>query len=193
MLSNRTDVTQLLARWREGDAGAESTLMQTVYPVLKQIAAQRMSDRSAGAYSVTELVNESYVRLRDQRELQFANRAHFFAISARIIRRVLIDQIRERSAEKRGSDWEHVSLSHAVEESDRKPLDAIDLLALDQAITQLEAVQSRAAQVVEMRYFSGLTLEEVADATGRSLTTVKRDWQFAVAFLHDRLSDPAAT
>ncbi len=193
MLPNRNDVTQLLVRWRQGDANAESALMDAVYPVLKQIAAQRMSKRDAAVFSVTELVNESYLRLADQREVAFANRAHFFAISARVIRRVLIDQVRERLAEKRGADWEHVSLGHAIDETDRKALASDDLLAIDQALINLEAVQPRAAKVVEMRYFAGMTLEEVAEASGMSLTTVKRDWQFAMAFLHDQLGESAKT
>jgi RNA polymerase sigma factor (TIGR02999 family) len=192
MLPNRSDVTQLLAQWRAGDSAAESALMSAVYPVLKQIAAQRMSARDAAAFSVTDLVHASYERLIDQRDVEFSNRAHFFAISARVIRRVLIDQVRERNAEKRGADWEHVSLGFATGEADNKPLDGSELLAIDQALAHLEAVQPRAAQVVEMRYFSGMTLEEVAAVSSLSLTTIKRDWQFAMAFLHDQLSGSAS-
>jgi RNA polymerase sigma factor (TIGR02999 family) len=183
------DVTRLLAQWRSGDATAESELMNAVYPVLKQIASKRMSANDKAVLSATDLVHASYERLVDQRDVAFANRAHFFAISARVIRRVLVDHVRERSAEKRGGLWTRVSLSQADATDKEDPIDSRDLLVLDRAIGELEQVQPRAAQVIEMRYFSGMTLDEVAMVLGRSLATIKRDWRFAMAFLNDHLSD----
>lgn len=181
-----SDVTQLLAKWRNGDTSAESELMNVVYPVLKQIASKRMSANDKAVLSATDLVHASYERLVDQRGVVFANREHFFAISARVIRRVLVDHVRERNAEKRGGSWTRVSLSQSDAES---PSESRDVLALDGAIAELELVQPRAAQVIEMRYFSGMTLDEVSVVLGRSLATIKRDWRFAMAFLNDHLSD----
>ncbi len=185
----QSEVTRLLAQWRSGDASAVSALMDAVYPVLKQIAFRRMSADDKKILSATDLVHASYERLVEQRGVAFADRAHFFAIAAKVIRRVLIDHVRERSAEKRGGSWTRVSLSQAESAHEESSVDSHDLLALDCAISALELVQPRAAQVVEMRYFSGMKFDEVAMVAGRSLATIKRDWQFAMAFLNDHLSD----
>ncbi len=182
-----TDLTQLLVRWKNGDPSAESALLEAAYPVLKMIAAKHMSERDRIAFAVTELVNEAYLRLIEQRQRPFANRGHFFAIAARVMRRVLIDQVRERAAEKRGAGWVQVSMGQAQYQGANEGLDGDQLLALDQALAQLESVRPRAAKLVELRYFGGLTFDEAATDCEISLATAKRDWQFAVAFLQDRL------
>ncbi len=187
MSAVRTDLTQLLVHWKNGDLNAESALLEAVYPVLKMIAAKHMSERDRIAFAVTELVNEAYMRLIEQRQIPFANRRHFFAIAARVMRRVLIDQVRERAAEKRGADWVHVSMGQAQHLHADKGLDGDELLALDQALAQLERVRPRAAKLVELRYFGGMTFDEAAADCEVSLATAKRDWQFAVVFLQDRL------
>lgn len=180
-------VTLLLARWKQGDQGAENELLEAIYPVLRKLAQQRMSSADAQVLAATELVHEAYLRLIEQRETDYQNRTHFYAIAARLIRRVLIDQVRERQAQKRGGDFVHVSLNHALDADNPALVGADDLLDIDRLLTKLERIKERAARIVELRYFTGLSIEEAAEACSVSLATAKREWQFARAWMQDQL------
>jgi RNA polymerase sigma factor (TIGR02999 family) len=184
---NNSDITGLLARWRGGDKSAEAVLLDTLYPHLRAIAQQAL--RAANyrhSLRATELVNESYLRLVDQR-VAFASRSHFIAIASTVMRRVLMDLLRARAAEKRGADVDRVSLEPGSEGDQATPEDAIDWLALDEALTALDRRDATAARVVELRYFGGLNNDEVAAELGVGVATVIRHWQFARAWLHKRL------
>lgn len=181
------NVTQLLSRWRNGDKAAEGELLDAIYPVLRKLAQQRMSPADAQALAATELVHEAYVKLIDQRDTDFQNRGHFYAIAARLIRRVLIDQVRERQAQKRGGDQIHVSLNHALDADAPEQLTTDDLIDVDRMLGRLERIRERAARIVELRYFTGLSIEETAEVCGISLATAKREWAFARAWMQDRL------
>jgi RNA polymerase sigma factor (TIGR02999 family) len=180
-------VTQLLLRWRQGDSGAEAALMEAIYPVLRKLAQQRMSPGDQHILGATELVHEAYFRLVDQRETNYQNRAHFYAIAARMIRRVLIDQVRERGAQKRGGEQVHVSLNHALDADAPVLINADDLIDIDRLLTRLERIKERSARIVELRYFTGLSIEEAAEVCAISLATAKREWQFARAWMQDQL------
>ncbi len=178
-------ITQLLVRWRAGDAGAESALIEAVYPVLRQLARRRLGRAGPMTLAVTDLVHEAYIKLIDQRDTTFNNRAHFYAISAHVIRRLLVDHQRERMALKRGGDDIKVTLDAAL---DLPAVDtAIDILDIDSLLTRLQRIKMRAAKLVELRFFAGLSLEEAAENLSISLATAKRDWQFARAWLQDQL------
>lgn len=178
-------ITQLLVRWRAGDAGAESALIEAVYPVLRQLARRRLGRAGPMTLAVTDLVHEAYIKLIDQRDTTFNNRAHFYAISAHVIRRLLVDHQRERMALKRGGDDVKITLDAAL---DLPAVDTtIDILDIDSLLTRLQRIKVRAAKLVELRFFAGLSLEEAAENLSISLATAKRDWQFARAWLQDQL------
>lgn len=179
------DVTGLLLAWREGDEHALSVLMPIVYAELRRLAHRRLRYRSAGnGLQTTELVHEAYLRLLDSSRVSWQNRAHFFALSARFMRRVLVDAVRARRAQKRGGLAPHVPLNGDEASPD---IARVDLVALDDALTALEAFDSRKAKVVELRYFSGLTTAESAEVLGVSPPTVERDWQMARLWLSREL------
>jgi RNA polymerase sigma factor (TIGR02999 family) len=183
-------ITQLLVQWRAGDPGAESALIEAVYPVLRQLARQRLSRAAPMTLAVTDLVHDAYIKLIDQRDTPFVNRSHFYAISAHVIRRLLVDHQRERMALKRGGDDIKVTLDAALDVASIES--AVDVLEIDRLLTRLERIKDRAAKLVELRFFAGLSLEEAADSLHVSLATAKRDWQFARAWLNDQfqLSPP---
>lgn len=183
------DVTQLLARHRDGDPDALSALFQAVYDELRRIASGYMRRENPGhTLQPTALVNEAYFRLVDQRAVQWQNRAHFYGIAAQIMRRVLCDHARARAADKRGGDVTRLALDEALGVGG-EPEVGPDLVALDAALGELARINERQAKVVEMRFFGGLSVEETAEALSASSATVKRDWNFARAFLHKRLSE----
>jgi RNA polymerase sigma factor (TIGR02999 family) len=183
------DVTQLLVRHRDGDPKALPALFQAVYDELRRIAAGYMRRENPGhTLQPTALVNEAYFRLVDQRAVQWQNRAHFYGIAAQIMRRVLCDHARARAADKRGGDVTRLALDEALGVG-AEPEVGPDLVALDTALGELARINERQAKVVEMRFFGGLSVEETAEALGASTATVKRDWNFARAFLHKRLSE----
>lgn len=181
-------ITDLLQQWRNGDRDAHDALMRAVYPALRAIA-QREISANGGRLTLraTELAHEAYLRLLQQRG-QWQDRTHFLAISARVVRRVLIDLVRERAAQKRGSEFDIVTLDPDADHLHPRSEDALDLIHLDQALTNLAQRDSVAAQVVELRYFSGLTNEEVAKVLEIGVATVVRHWQFGRAYLHRRLA-----
>jgi RNA polymerase sigma-70 factor (ECF subfamily) len=174
-------LTVLLRAWSAGDAAALDALVQIVYAELRAQARRHLSkERRNHTLQPTALVHETFLRLQGQRRAQWQNRRHFFAVAAQTMRRVLVDHARARIAAKRGAGRTLVPLEDAAEPACSP---AVDVLALDQALQQLAALDARQAQVVEMRYFGGLSAEETAETLGVSLPTVKRDWALARAWL----------
>ena len=182
-------VTGLLLAWGNGDEAALEQLIPLVHTELRRLARRHMAHEQAGhTLQATALVNEAYLRLVDVRQMKWQNRAHFFAMSARLMRRVLVDFARSRRYQKRGGGAQKVSLEEALIVSSER---ADDLVALDDAITALTAVDSRKAQVVEMRFFGGLSVEESAEALHVSVDTVMRDRKLAKAWLLSELKGQA--
>ena len=182
-------VTELLRAWGGGDQRALDELLPVVYEELRR-QAQRYLRRERDGHSLqaTALVHEAYIRLVDQRRMQWQGRAQFFGIAAQLMRRVLVDHARARHAEKRGGP--NVSLVQPLEEATAAAQESdVDLLALDDALTRLAELDPRQAKVVELRYFSGLGIEETAEVLGISPATVKREWAMARAWLKRELSD----
>lgn len=179
-------ITVWLANWRGGDPGAQDRLFAAVYPQLRQIASRFLhNERNGHTLEPNALVNELYLRLMGSEPLAYQDRAHFYAIAAKTMRRILIDHARARIAGKRGGEQERVSLT-AVE--GWNPVgQSEDVIALDQALSKLEKADARAARVVELRFFGGLQEEEIAEVLGVSTVTVKRDWKVARAWLVGRL------
>ena len=184
------DVTGLLRQWEQGDHDALNRIVPLVYAELRRIARRRL-DREGSARSLTPtvLVHDAYLKLIDVREARFRDRAHFLAMASRVMRRLLIDRARARRAARRGGGAEVVEWDDELVASDEQ---ADALADLDEALTRLEAIDPRQGQIVEQRYFGGLTLEETAEVTGVSLATVKRELRFAHAWLAAALG-PAVT
>jgi RNA polymerase sigma factor (TIGR02999 family) len=183
--SSQQQVTQLLCDWRSGDSTALEKLIPLVQPVLQQLAHRYMSkERPGHTLQTTILIHDAYLQLADQTHPEWQNRAHFFAVAAQLMRRIMVDHARQRQALKRGGGALRVTLdesAHAVETR------AVELLALDEALEKLAAFDSRKAEVVEMRYFGGLTMEEIADVLKVHVNTVTRDWSAARAWLYATL------
>jgi RNA polymerase sigma-70 factor, ECF subfamily len=175
-------VTQLLIDWGNGDKAALDRLMPLVYDELRRLARHYMKRERAGlTLQTTVLVNEAYLRLVDQRNVHWQNRTHFFAISAQLMRRILIDHARKRHNARRGGDVRKVSLDQvAVVSQDN---DA-ELIALDDALRSLEAMDQRKSKIVELRFFAGLNIEDTAEVIGISPATVQREWSVAKAWLY---------
>jgi RNA polymerase sigma factor (TIGR02999 family) len=182
----RQDVTQLLRAWSEGDSGALQQLTPLVYEELYRRAQWHMARENPGhTLQATALVNEIYVRMVDLRGVSWRDRAHFFAISSRLIRQVLIDAARAKHAEKRGGRSPHVEIDESFLISTEP---RADLIALDDALNSLAAIDPRKGQVVELRFFGGLDIEETAEVLRVSPETVKRDWKLAKAWLRRELT-----
>jgi len=182
-------VTSLLQAWSLGDEQALQQLIPVVYDELRRVAGRYMAgERDSHTLQTTALIHEVYVRLVDVKSASIRNRAHFLAICARLMRNVLVDFARSRRYEKRGGGAVHVELDEALHVS---PLPDPDLVAVDEALERLAAFDGRKSQVVELRFFGGLSVEETAEALGISPETVMRDWKFAKAWLLREL-DPEA-
>lgn len=176
-------VTQLLVAWQQGSQQALNQLMPLVYAELRAIAGRYLSHESPGhTLQSTALVHEAYLKLVDQRSVQWQNRSHFFGIAAQMMRRILVDHARHQHRAKRGGAAPKLSLDEAMAVAE--PDAAFDLLALDDALTSLSAIDPRGARIVELRFFSGLTIEETADVLAVSAGTVKREWSTARAWLY---------
>jgi len=179
-------LTQLLVAWSDGDRAALDELFPLVYDELRQLARRRMRrERQGHTLRTTALVNDAYLRLVDQRQVRWQNRAHFFAIAAQMMRRILVDHARARNYEKRGGGAAHVPLEEAAVLAEGK---AAEILALDEALVALAEIDARRARVVELRYFGGLSNEEIAEVLKISPNTVTRDWNMARAWLYQELS-----
>jgi RNA polymerase sigma-70 factor, ECF subfamily len=175
------DVTQLLAAWQAGDREAFARLVPLVYRELHELAHARMRGQAPGfTLQTTALVHEAYLRLVDERRVPWQNRAHFFAVCAKAMRCILVDAARARHAQKRGGQAARVPFDEARVWAAEPPR---RVLALDEALTELSKEDARKAQVVELRYFGGLTVEETAEALGVSAETVARDWKLAKLWL----------
>jgi RNA polymerase sigma factor (TIGR02999 family) len=182
-------VTRLLVAWGDGDQAALEQLMPLVYEELRKLAHQHMRREHPGhTLQTTALVNEAYFRLVGQKQVRWQNRAHFFAISAQLMRRILVDHARGRQYAKRGGGAQKVSLDGVAVVAQEQ---AADLLALDEALRSLAAVDERKCRIVELRYFGGLGVEETAEALKLSPRTVMREWSMAKAWLYRALSHEA--
>ncbi len=180
------EITDLLLAWGKGDQLALEKLMPLVYDELRRLARHYMNRQRPGhTLQTTALVNEAYLRLIDSRQVQWQNRAHFFAVSAQLMRRILVDFARARTNLKRGGGAQQVSFDQALEVSAER---GADLIALDDALKSLAAMNPRQSQIVELRYFGGLSEEETAEALKVSVRTVRRDWSLARAWLYRELS-----
>jgi RNA polymerase sigma factor (TIGR02999 family) len=184
------EITELLAEWREGSQSALDELYPLVYDELHRLARRYMSrERKGHTLQTTALINEAYVRLVDQKNVHWANRSHFFAISAQIMRRILIDHARRHAYAKRGGGARQVSLEEAATVVPNK---SEELLRLDEALKSLAEMDPRRSQVVELRYFGGLNNEEIAGVLHISENTVTRDWNMARAWLYQQLTGSGA-
>jgi len=176
------EVTQLLHAWRDGDESALDKLMPLVYKELHRLAHHYMlGERRGHLLQTSALVNEAYLQLIDAREVEWQDRAHFFAISANLMRQILVHFARSRDAQKRGRQYRQVSLA---ERTIMAPHADADLLELDDALTALAEIDPKKARVVELRFFGGLTLEETAEVMKSSLNIVWRDWDMAKSWLY---------
>ncbi|MEO8439569.1 MAG: sigma-70 family RNA polymerase sigma factor [Spartobacteria bacterium] len=178
----RQEVTQVLIDWSKGDRGAAERLMPLIYDELRQIARGYLRrERVDHTLQATGLVHEAYLRLVDQTVSSWQNRAQFFGVAACVMRRVLVDHARRHRAEKRGGTWERVEFDDALAGGLPR---SIDLVVLDEALQDLAKIDSRQSQVVELRFFGGLTTEEAAEVLEVSPRTIKREWRRARAWLH---------
>ncbi len=179
------NVTQLLLAWAQGNEAARDELIPLVYDTLRRIARNHLrGERPGHTLQTTALINEVYLRLIDQ-SVSWQSRAHFFGITARLMRQVLVDYARARSRNKRGGDQQRVSLAVAEEGLEQ----SADLLALDEALEALDQVDPERSRIVELRFFGGLTIEETAEVMGVSTPTVERGWRAARAWLQTELAD----
>jgi len=181
------DLTRLLANWSKGDESALDQLMPLVHGELRRIARRQISQERAGhTLQATALVNEAYLKLAGESSFEWHDRAHFFAVCAQVMRHILIDHARARARDKRGGGAIQVSLND-VAVVDAGP--AEDVVALDEALTELETLDPQKGRIVELRYFGGLTIEETAEVLGVSPRTVRREWRRAKAWLYRMISE----
>jgi RNA polymerase sigma factor (TIGR02999 family) len=190
-MTSAPDVTELLRAWSEGDADARDRLVPVVYGELRRRAAAHLRRERAGhTLQPTALVHEAYLRLVNQDRAVWLNRAQFFAVASEMMRRILVDRARARRMAKRSGQWARVSLAEdAAGTSPRE----VDLLDLDAALQELAVLDERKAKVAELRFFGGLSLEEIGVALGTSVATTMRDWRAARAWLFKRLTRPATS
>jgi RNA polymerase sigma factor (TIGR02999 family) len=185
------EITEMLIAWRGGDRAVLDRLFPVIYQELRRIAHRRLNaERTSHTLGTTALVNEAYLKLVDQTRVNWSDRAHFFAVAANAMRRILVDYARRHAAEKRKASAEALSLDgespDAVAIADER---AETLVALDEALTQLRSIEARLADVVECRFFGGLSEEETAEALGVTSRTVRRDWVKAKAWLYATLRE----
>ena len=180
------EITELLISWGNGDHAALDQLIPLVFADLKEIAHRRLrSERQGHTLQTTALVNEVYLKLVNERDMQWQNRAHFFAVAAQLIRNILVDYARTKNYAKRGGGAVHITLDEAVMIADER---TTDVLSLDEALQALAAVDERKCKVAELRFFAGLSVEETAEVLKISPETVTRDWRMAKAWLRKELS-----
>jgi RNA polymerase sigma factor (TIGR02999 family) len=183
--SSSQDVTQLLVAWSAGNRAAAEPLLAAVYAELKRLARSQLARERSHTLQPTALVHEAYMKLVDQRAVDWESRAHFFGIAAQLMRRIVLKRARRRSAAKRGGGIADLNLDDASIPAAERPS---ELITLDAALTRLAAMDARQSQVVELRYFGGLGVEETAAVLGISTGTVKRDWRSAKAWLHKEIT-----
>jgi RNA polymerase sigma factor (TIGR02999 family) len=179
------EITQLLLAWGKGDEAALDQLIPAVYGELRRIAGNFMRRQNPGhTLQASALVNEAFLRLVDSNKVNWQSRTHFFAVSAQLMRRVLVDAARRRNSQKRGGDRLRITLDDRIDISNENET---DLVALDEALTRLADLNPRHSRIVELRYFGGLTEEQVAEMLDVSARTVRRDWSVARAWLYREL------
>lgn len=180
--SSQQEVTKLLIRLTEGDNAVLDALLPAVYDELRRLAANYLRRERVGhTLQPTALVHEAYLRMVDQTRVEWQNRAHFFGVAAQMMRRILVDHARGQAAEKRGGDVQKISLDENIDVS---ALRASELVALDEALERLAAIDPQKSRLVELRFFGGLSVEETAEVMGVSAPTVKRHWRLAKAWLY---------
>ena len=186
MASDSENVTQLLLEWSGGNQQALEEMLPLIYDELRHLAHNFLyRERPGHTLQTTALVHEAYLRLVDQRDARWQNRAHFFAIAAQTMRRILIDSARKHIAEKRGGGGEKLSLAEVASIFSEPD---VNLLALDEALTALAEIDPQQSRIIELRYFGGLTIEETAEVMKLSPATIKREWAMARAWLHQALT-----
>jgi RNA polymerase sigma factor (TIGR02999 family) len=184
----QAEVTQLLRKWQAGERDALDRLIPLVFDELRLIAARYMArEWRQGTLQTTVLVNEAYMKLVDQRHVDWQSRAHFFAISAQVMRRILLDDARRRRRTKRGGDAVQVPVGELEISAPEPDADPVDVIAVDRALQELERLDPNQAKVVELRFFGGLTIDEAAAVLGVSAKTVNREWAVAKAWLYRAL------
>jgi len=186
-MSQTENVTQALRELSEGDSDAPAKLMPLVYTELRKLAGGYLqNERADHTLQATALVHEAYIRLVDWRNVSWQNRAHFFALAAQVMRRILVDHAREKKAEKRGGNMTKLSLDEAVGFPQQRE---VDLIALDDALKDLALLDATQSKIVELRFFGGLTIEETAEALSVSPATIKREWTLAKAWLYKQVGN----
>ena len=189
MSTSQNEVTQLLVAWSNGDQVARDELMSVVYQELHRLAHKYMRRESPDhTLQTSALVNEAFLRLVDQRNVQWQNRSHFYAIAAQMMRRILVDYARNRRYAKRGGGLREIPLDETMLSDDRSH----EVVALDDALLELAKLDSRKSQIVELRFFAGLSIEETSDLLAVSAGTVMRDWTLAKAWLRRAMSSNGA-
>lgn len=184
------DVTQLLIAWSNGDQAARDQLMSAVYPELHRLAHHYMKRESPGhTLQTSALVNEAFLKLVDQRNVKWQNRAHFLGIAAQLMRRILVDYARQRRHAKRGGGAQQISLDEGLFVSDQRSAEVVEL---SEALDRMAEFDQRKAQTVELRFFGGLSIEETAEVLAVSPGTVMRDWTLAKAWLRREMSNDAS-
>ena len=181
------EITQLLMNWSQGDKAALDQLVPLVYPELRRLAKRHM-DREDPAHTLqtSALINEAYLKLVDQQNVEWQNRAHFFAVAAQVMRHILVDHARTRNYAKRGGGAPKLPLDEAAALTEQR---AGQLIALDDALRDLAALDERKSQIIELRFFGGLNLDETAEVMEISPSTVQREWRAAKAWLHHTMSN----
>jgi len=183
------DVTRILHEWKDGNREALDRLIPIVYDELRTIASRQLArEWRHDRLQTTSVVNEAYVKLFAQRQVDWQNRGHFFALAAQLMRRILVDHARRELREKHGGGAIHVELNAALSKPAEPTLDVLDAVALDTALQKLEALDPDQGRIVELRFFGGLTVEETAAALGISPATVKREWAVAKGWLYRELT-----
>lgn len=186
MPQGESAVTSLLAQWAGGDAAALDSLIPLIYDDLHRIAARHLrQEKPEHTLQATALINEVWLRLVGERTISWQNRAHFFGVSAEIMRRILVDHARRKQAGKRGGGMATIVLDENVDWSDERD---VSLVALDDALVALALLDPQQSKVVELRFFAGLTVEETAEVLGVSPTTIKREWRTARAWLLNEMA-----
>ena len=184
-MAEKTDVTQLLSKAQGGDENALNELLPLVYNELRRVAANQLkSERGDHTLQATALVHEAYLRLLEQKEVDWRNRAHFFSIASEMMRRILVNYAIQRNAQKRGDGATKIALDEAVSFANQRDF---DLVSLDDALKNLAKFDEKQAKIVELRFFGGLTIEETAEVLEISDSTVKREWRMAKAWLKTQI------
>jgi len=186
MMQPPTDITKILRDWSAGDRASLDELVPLVYGELRRLAHRALNKNGGdGSFQTTALVNEAYLKLIDVKQIEWQNRIHFFAVSAGVMRNILVDFARQRLSQKRGGEKTHVALDEAFNFSAQK---SDDLVALDECLKELAGLSERQSRVVELKFFGGLTEDEISEVLSISSATIKRDWQAARAWLYRQLS-----